>query len=527
VRTSEQWSSTLLEQVFAGLDDQGVRWSVLRGAGDLKNAERDVDLLVSVDDLPVFEEVVSALGGVRLPQWLQGWHRFYWFRPPQLSRPGLMLDVVTTLTYGRDGRLPTDLAAVALDRRIRRGTRYELAPTDTFWTVMLHCLLDKGRFKERRIRELEAALPDLVFPSEGEVIVASQCPEGWSPERLVECVGRGDWESLYWLTASLSGGGKNDHVTPKRQTGREGSGTIQTAKRHLPQRNSLGGNVAKAAYGATWTISRRAKSGPGGAMNTGRNPMSETKTVGAVAGSSARRSERRAPIRISVSGLDGSGKSRQTAALAANLGEERETELVWVPFDIWPGSMLKLLPTRVRVHLGPRGRMDADANLTAEQLATRASEAEAIAAQPQGPTKLVPRMFWWTVATLAAVSAGTSLRRRMNRMTAEVVVIDRYRLDTIVKVQTWYPSVSRTWLAHIVLRLAPAPDVECLLRVEGAEAYARKPEQYSALQLARQARMYDELVANVPGTVVVDGREAPEDVTEALWRLASSALHGR
>jgi thymidylate kinase len=136
-------------------------------------------------------------------------------------------------------------------------------------------------------------------------------------------------------------------------------------------------------------------------------------------------------------------------------------------------------------------------------------------------------MFWWTVASLAAVSAGNSLRRRMNRMTAEVVVIDRYRLDTIVKLQTWYPAVSPTWLAGIVLRLAPAPDVECLLRVEGAEAYARKPEQYNAVQLTRQAARYDQLVARVPGAAVVDGQEAPEDVTEALRRLADAALNAR
>lgn len=260
-------------------------------------------------------------------------------------------------------------------------------------------------------------------------------------------------------------------------------------------------------------------------MNT-RASTDPATTAGAVA-RSAREDQRRTPIRISLSGLDGSGKTAQTAALAASLGEERETELVWIPFDIWPGPAIKLLPTRVRVHLGPRGRMDADASRTLEQGAARASEAEVVPDRPQGPNQLGPRMFWWVVATLAAASAGTSLRRRMNRATAEVVVVDRYRFDTIVKLQTWYPSVSRTWLAKIVLRLAPAPDVECLLRVEGAEAYARKPEQYNALQLARQARMYDELVAAVPGAVVVDGQEAPEDVATVLCRLARHALRDR
>jgi thymidylate kinase len=496
MRTSQP-SAPTLEQVFTALDDGGVRWSVLRGGADLENLERDVDLLVAADDLPAFEEAVAGLGGVPLPQWLQGWHRFYWFRPPALTRPGLTLDVVTALIYGRDGRLPTDLAAGCLQRRVRAGTTYALAPTDTFWTVMLHCLLDKGEVKERRTRELVAALPGLVRLSDGEALVAEVCPEGWSPDRLVECVRQGDWDSINGLAAAVSSGTPAAYAAPKRETGGEESGTIHSAKRHLPQRNSLGGNVAKAAYAAAWKLARRAQSGPGGATRMRGKSMSETETTAETA-AGGRGTGRRTPFRISLSGLDGSGKSRQTAALAA-----------------------------VRVHLGPRGRMDADAHLTAAQLAERASQPEAKAPQPHRSTKLLPKMFWWTVASLAAVSAGASLRRRMNRMTAEVIVIDRYRLDTIVKLQTWYPAVSPTWLARIVLRLAPAPDVECLLRVEGAEAYARKPEQYNAVQLTNQARRYDELVATVPGAVVVDGQELPDDVTLALKRLADAALHAR
>lgn len=269
---SERWSSSVLEQAFSALDDRGVRWSLLRGAADLESAERDVDLLVSVEDLRAFEDVVSGLGGVGLPRWLQDWHRFYWFRPPQLRRPGLMLDVVTTLTYGRDGRIPTDLAAPALDRRIRRGTCYELTPTDTFWTVMLHCLLDKGRFSEHRRRELRAALPDLLTPSEGEAVVASQCPPGWSPAGLVECLARGDWESLDELAGSLCRSGTDDHARSRHRTAREDSGLIRATKRHLPRRNGLAGNVAKTAYGKAWGLSRRMRPMHGKPSTTGEAP---------------------------------------------------------------------------------------------------------------------------------------------------------------------------------------------------------------------------------------------------------------
>lgn len=520
---SKKAAPVLLEQVAAALDERRVRWSVLRGGADLGNLERDVDLLVAREDLAAFTETVVQLGGVPLPGWLQGWHRFYWFRPPTPRRPGLTLDVVTELIYGRQAQLPTELAAGCLERRVRSGLGYELAPTDAFWTVILHCLLDKGGVKERRARELEAALPDLVRLSEAEALVAEVCPQGWTPDRLIDCVRRGDWEALNAVAAAAAPGTGEVSITKKRRTTAGVSGIISRVKRRLPSRNSVGGNLVKASYAAVWRLASN-RPGMRGVAQVKGNTMSRTETnvvVGKQTGS-----RRPTPFRISLSGLDGSGKSQQTAALAAALREDHETELVWVPFDIWPGSMLKLLPTRVRVKLGPRGRMDADAQLTAAQLADRAAAAEAKAAQPQR-VGLPLKVFWWTVASLTAVSAGTSLRHRMNRMTTEVVVVDRYRFDTIVKLQTWYPTVSPTWLARIVLRLAPAPDVECLLRVAGSEAYARKPEQYNAVQLTHQAQRYDELVAWVPGAVAVDGQAAPEDVTLALTRLVNSALHAR
>lgn len=264
MRTPVEDPARLIDAVFAALDGRGVRWSLLRGFADLENLSRDLDLLVAAEDLPAFEEVVVALGGVRLPRWLQGWHRFYWFRPPALSRPGLTLDVVTALTYGRGGRLPTDLAPGCLERRVQRGGRYQLSPTDTFWTVLLHCLLDKGEVKQRRALELTDALPTLVRPSDGEAVVGQVCPDGWSPDRLVACVRDGDWASLNRLARSLASDVEEADNPPNRQTAAEGSGTILSAKRHLPQRNSVSGNVVKAAYATAWKLVRRASQRLGG-----------------------------------------------------------------------------------------------------------------------------------------------------------------------------------------------------------------------------------------------------------------------
>lgn len=518
-RTDQSWLLPLMERIFPALDHGGVRWALLRGRADLSDAARDVDLLVARADLPALEKVVEELGGVPLPRWLQGWHRFYWFRRSGLAKPGLMLDVVTTLTYGRDGRLPTDLADGCLERRVRVGSTYDLSPTDAFWTILLHCLLDKGGVKERRAQELSAALPGLVRPSDGEAVVADICPPGWSPDRLIECVQRGDWEAVGRLGRSLIGaaaaqaGSSDDRVLGDRRTRHRPAGVGASVKRRLPSRDSRAGHAAKTLYAAGWKLTHQTK---------GRK---RTRGTQMVKGTQLTKQDR--PVRVSLSGLDGSGKSRQTAALVADLSTERSVELVWVPFDIWPGTMLKFLPTRVRVLLGPRGRTVATEHLTVEQLATRAQDAQEGQLSPHRSTQPLVRSFWWCVATFAAISAGVSLGRRLNRVTAELVVLDRYRLDTIVKLQSWYPTVSPTWVARIVLRLTPTPDVECLLRVSGTEAYARKPEQYNVTQLTRQAALYDQLVAFVPGAFAVNGQDNPEAVTAALCASVRKALDGR
>ena len=496
------WPSPVLRRLFHELSERHVRWAVLRGRADLQHPVRDKDLLVAPDDLPVFEAVVEQLGGVPLPKWVQGAHGVYWFRRPGSLRPGLLVDVVTSVTFGKDGGMRTNLAQACLERRRLVNGVYELAPTDAFWTTLLHCLLDKGYVKPRRAQELSALVGQVDRPSEPEAVAAGVCPPGWSPDRLIRCVEQGRWDTIEELARQTVRPPEAADVGAASGTTEQGarfrSGSWRGA---LPHRDSMLGQVVKVVYAKGWRAARQGRE-----VDVAR---------------------RGGPVRVSLSGLDGSGKSRQTSALAADLRSKHSVELVWVPFDIWPGSMLKLVPMGVRVHLGPRGRTAATEHLTAEQVAARGVLRQGRPDAAEGALERVARAFWWAIATFAAVSAGVSLRRRLERVTADVVILDRYRIDTIVKLQSWYPAVSPTYLARIVLRLTPAPDVECLLRVSGAEAYGRKPEQYNVTQLTRQARLYDELVATLPGVVVVDVQDAPEAVAATVLARVRRALDGR
>jgi thymidylate kinase len=106
-----------------------------------------------------------------------------------------------------------------------------------------------------------------------------------------------------------------------------------------------------------------------------------------------------------------------------------------------------------------------------------------------------------------------------------VVILDRYRLDTIVKLQYWYADVPAGLITWVVKRFAPEPDVELFLRVPSDVAYARKAEQWTASQLARQASLYD-TVAALGKVAVLDASREPEVIAAEVRRCVESASHG-
>jgi len=217
---------------------------------------------------------------------------------------------------------------------------------------------------------------------------------------------------------------------------------------------------------------------------------------------------------VSFSGLDGAGKTRQVDALVDELGRPEHTEVLWVPFRIWPEQLLSKLPASFRSRIGPNRRS--------------ASPSPAVGSpRPHWTASLVSasrRGVWGLIAFVAAVSAGLSLRRRIAASRAEVLLLDRYRIDSIVKLQYWYPEVSPSLLAVVVRALSPAPDVEIYLRLDPESAYLRKPEQWTLPQLARQAQLYDQIMERFPSALVLDAREDPQVLARAV-RDAVAAAH--
>jgi thymidylate kinase len=222
-----------------------------------------------------------------------------------------------------------------------------------------------------------------------------------------------------------------------------------------------------------------------------------------------RRSFRRRPrLVVSFSGLDGAGKSGQIGALVPDLARSGHTEVLWLRFHMWPAWLVTRLPVSFRSSV-PLSRGSASAEVDGGGLAD--------------VSLLLRRLVRMPIGVMAAVSSGLSLRFRAAGSNAELLVLDRYRIDSIVKLQYWYPDVPASVLAWVVTVLAPAPDLEIYLRVDADVAYRRKREEWSVDQLDRQARLYDRAAARLPSVLVLDGHDDPEEVAEAV-RGAIAAL---
>ena len=147
---------SLLHETFEALEAAAVTYSVLRGFEELETTagHLEVDLLVAPDHLRRLATSLAARNFVSLPGWGHAPHHFF-VGYNRDTGFWLKLDVVTDLLYGKPLRvMRVDLAAICLRHRVRREPAYVLAPEHEFFTLFLHCLLDKAGFRAERAERL-------------------------------------------------------------------------------------------------------------------------------------------------------------------------------------------------------------------------------------------------------------------------------------------------------------------------------------------------------------------------------------
>ena len=198
-----------LSEIFRVLNSEGITYVVLRPGDDLDAGEyrREVDLLVPAHQVKKLAEVLDQRGFASLPMWGHAPHRFF-VAYNRASGAWVKFDVVTDLWYGRPLRyLQTSLGCACWIHRQARGGVYVPAAEEEFIALLLHCLLDKGRFDvghRRRLWELRQEI--------GKSPAGKGCPgrlpqylvaTGLSWERIALALDKQDWSALLWEGAAV------------------------------------------------------------------------------------------------------------------------------------------------------------------------------------------------------------------------------------------------------------------------------------------------------------------------------------
>ena len=174
-------------------------------------------MLVAGDRLADMEAALAPLAVVPVEQWGAGDHRvLLGYHAPTDS--WITLDVEHTLGYGPHASflvnwllpaLRTEAAAGVLARRRRSdiGSGIEgvwvPAPDDAFWTLLLHCIVDKRAVADRHRRRLGELAAEAEPSGELGMLVSATTPPGWDARRIIDAVAAGDWDALLAVGAEL------------------------------------------------------------------------------------------------------------------------------------------------------------------------------------------------------------------------------------------------------------------------------------------------------------------------------------
>lgn len=193
---------SFLRQVFAALDEAKITYSLLRGFEELEipAESSEVDLVVAPAHLSQLAQTLAAKGFVALPAWGHAPHHFF-VAYNRATGSWLKFDVVSALRYGQPFRtLHVDLLESCLRNRQRREFTYVLAPGDEFFTLFLHCLLDKGNFRDARRERLIELRRQMQNDTAMQKNIAENIARYLAPaltwDMLTAAIDQDDWPAL-------------------------------------------------------------------------------------------------------------------------------------------------------------------------------------------------------------------------------------------------------------------------------------------------------------------------------------------
>jgi thymidylate kinase len=240
------------------------------------------------------------------------------------------------------------------------------------------------------------------------------------------------------------------------------------------------------------------------------------------------------PKVVSLSGLDGSGKTTHAEHLRVALealGYSVDVEWSKIARD----PVLRRLAGPLRVILD---RLPVPT--TVEPLAEKGDVTVAEPAGgevrnypdgspplPAGPARRLrerSRVVTWGWTLIVAWANGLTHRRVVHRDVRDVVICDRYVLDSMAHLRYRYGRDHRYWFQDTLIRiLSPRPTCSIFLDVAPGIARSRKPEQYTTSDLERLRQCYLEAVDKLP-VVVINPDQPVEKTAAEIGRIVFAGL---
>jgi len=226
---------------------------------------------------------------------------------------------------------------------------------------------------------------------------------------------------------------------------------------------------------------------------------------------SARRRPRQAGVLVTLSGMDGAGKSTFTAAVRDHLeakGLPAQDEIVRIGRR---GDTLDRIAMPIKKILRRAGST-ADAVAAGDEMAKASGRA---------PDEAPRRGIGWVWTVVVATENAIACRRVARQRRETNVVTDRWLTDHLVDFELRYGR--HPFGSRILRRGVPRADLSVLLEIDAATSAARKPGDQAPSVTARMEERYS-AVASELGLIRVDGRAPREDVEAAVLSLVDSVI---
>ena len=475
--------------VAAALAARGITPVLFKTPGGLPYRSSNVDLLVRPDQMKEVSDLLESLGHLKFPHYRED-HKLL-FRRFDRGRSAICIHLHEAVSWGKVTILPGD-QVVARARRVE-GAGYAVAGREDLLLITLaHSLYetDQIRLADLRVLRLCAALPGFDWAQVEERAAVARWSRGLaSILTLAVALERSVYGSTKVPDAVVASA--RSLVDERRWTRAHVSGVIARldGAREAPMPFPLSKLWSKAHAGA---VMLRA---PGRAA--GERLEDLVSTAWSLLANRLRL-RCRPPILVSLTGLDGSGKSSAIRALADAMTLcEIPVAVVWSRGGFTTPA--RAVKKAARSVMGPRLPGPEAAEDKRRWLA--------------GP--IAGGLF---AALVAAEQSFHYLARvRVPRWLGRSILCDRFVHDVLAdleaKLGAGRPAAALA--GRVAVAAAPRPDLAFLLRLDPRQAALRKPGDVPPSQLDRQAEIFDRLAA-AHGLLVVDAARPDDEVIGEL-----------